>query len=954
MLCPHLIGRDRELAVLRARVAGLGERRGGVVVLVGDAGAGKSRLTREVVDLAREHGAQVLAGRSVPGASPVPYRPLSEALLAAYRNAPPPSDLALDGFLSHLGRLVPAWAADAPSADGSSVLLAEGIARLFAGHPIGTVLVLEDLHWADPETLAVVDYLADALRAENVLVVATSRPGGASADLVERLRRRDPGSVLAVAALDAASVEEMLAACLATTPPGDVVEFVRAHSDGSPFLVEELLAGLVASDALRRDDEDGRSGGWITAGPLRATVPADLRASIRQRMDALEPDAQRVLAAAALLGRRFDWELLPGIAEVDGRSAADALRGAVREQLIEATGDGFRFRHALTREAVLADLLPPERRDLAARAWPAHERANPGLPGPTLELAADLAESAGDAIAAARHLAESAKRALSSGALVSAESTARRAFALATREEATAIDVTEVLARVLLAAGRPLDARRVGRTLVERLSVAEGSAPRRADLLVLTAWAALAAGRDAVGLEPDPALEARIDGVAASVAYDRADLAEAERLARTAADAAADQPDVRAEALIVLGQVVRTNDGMVAAAHLFREAGSVAVAAGLAHVHLRAEQELAILAWTEGDMSLLGNVRALAARYGALVTVALMDLVRADIALATFERDACLRAAQDCADACRRFGLSMGSVADLWLAGAHALAGDRAAMEASIADALAPDPDDPRILADLSGRVLLTAAIVDDDLDRIPALLDTMIEHVRNAPPTTSVYPGRLTWALVHTIEDDDLGAPARAELALAAERIGLPIYTATAEMIDAVADARAGDHQGASKRIELWLETARAMPFGAVMLYGHLLLVARAAHRDGWGDPVRWVREADAFFSAGGYDRIARRCRLLLGEWGEPMPRKGRGETDVPIGLRALGVTSREVDVVSLVVAGASNKDIAEALFVSPKTVERHLSSLFARLGVANRRALAAAAAPHMGEGDR
>ena len=90
------------------------------------------------------------------------------------------------------------------------------------------------------------------------------------------------------------------------------------------------------------------------------------------------------------------------------------------------------------------------------------------------------------------------------------------------------------------------------------------------------------------------------------------------------------------------------------------------------------------------------------------------------------------------------------------------------------------------------------------------------------------------------------------------------------------------------------------------------------------------------------GYAKLVRRCRTMMGEAGAPVPRRGRGESEVPEGLRALGVTSREVDVLKLVVAGASNKRIAEELVLSPKTVERHLSSLFTRLGVANRRELA------------
>jgi DNA-binding NarL/FixJ family response regulator len=82
-------------------------------------------------------------------------------------------------------------------------------------------------------------------------------------------------------------------------------------------------------------------------------------------------------------------------------------------------------------------------------------------------------------------------------------------------------------------------------------------------------------------------------------------------------------------------------------------------------------------------------------------------------------------------------------------------------------------------------------------------------------------------------------------------------------------------------------------------------------------------------------------------------MPRRGRGDSEVPAALRALGITSREVDVLKLVAAGRTNRAIADELLLSPKTVERHLSSLFDRAGVTNRRALAALAAEHLGDLD-
>jgi DNA-binding CsgD family transcriptional regulator len=134
-----------------------------------------------------------------------------------------------------------------------------------------------------------------------------------------------------------------------------------------------------------------------------------------------------------------------------------------------------------------------------------------------------------------------------------------------------------------------------------------------------------------------------------------------------------------------------------------------------------------------------------------------------------------------------------------------------------------------------------------------------------------------------------------------------------------------------------------------AGMVHSSMLLVSGAAIRDGWGDPVSWLRASEAWFAEHGYERLVRRARSMLGDAGAPVPRRGRGESEVPTSLRALGVTSREVDVLKLVVEGRSNKEIAAELYLSPKTVERHLSSLFHRAGVRNRKELTEVGVVHL-----
>lgn len=730
---------------------------------------------------------------------------------------------------------------------------------------------------------------------------------------------------------------------------------MRAHADGNPFVVEELLAGVVASGELVRGDD-----GWSTVGVLTPRVPASVRESIRHRLSRLGVDHRRVIAAAAMLGRSFEWELLPGVAKVDATDVAEGLRAAVGAQLIEAHGEGFLFRHSLTREAVLDDLLPPERRHLAERAWPALENAHPDLVGAYCELAAELAEAAGAPVAAASRLVTSARRAWTSGALITAESAARRAHRVAPGGDPIAVDAAEVLVRILVAAGKTGEALERGRRLVGRLDASPDPPGRRADLLVVLAQAAIAAGdpggaarhvaeaRAAARAVTDEALSGRIDGVAAHVSLEQGRLADADELARTAVAAAeaSGQPDVQCEALEVLGRVARVREPELSDGW-FERSAEVAERNALAGWHLRAHHELALSSAWSGNLEPLRATRRLAARYGARITVAVMDLTLADIAFSAFDRDGCFAAARACVEAGHRYGLATEPVAHLWLAGAHALAGDDTAMQAEVERALAHDRGDPRILGDLYGRVLPARSFVADDLGALRTQLDTMIGYVRAAPAGTSIFPGLVLWATVHAIEDDDLGAPARAELAEAAERFS--VLRDDRDAVEAVALGRRGRAEQAGDLMARARAALRSVgPMGLGLTHSQQMLVACAAARDGWGDPVGWLRESEAFFAAGSYHRTARRCRLMLAEAGAPVPRRGRGTSTVPPSLRALGVTSRELDVLRLVADGLSNPEIGQRLFISTKTVERHVSNLLDRTGLRDRRALGELARAH------
>ena len=195
----------------------------------------------------------------------------------------------------------------------------------------------------------------------------------------------------------------------------------------------------------------------------------------------MSAESRRVIGAAAVLGRRFDWTLLGPVTGLAGAAVVAALRDGTDLQLVVAERDGFRFRHALTHEAVLAGLLPPERTMLAGQALAAAEAAHPGLPGAWCTLAADLAGRAGDAARAGALLLEAGRRDLAAGALASAEHTLTQARELVGPALRTSVD--EALTEVFAMSGQVDRAMETGTDAARPAgpAVAAGGAPAPGD-----------------------------------------------------------------------------------------------------------------------------------------------------------------------------------------------------------------------------------------------------------------------------------------------------------------------------------------------------------------------------------------------------------------------------------------------------------------------------------------
>jgi DNA-binding CsgD family transcriptional regulator len=939
-----LVGRGEETARLRAALAAAQNGHGGAVLVTGEPGIGKSRLIQETADMASDRGFAVLAGRAVAGGVPTPFRPFAEALAGVGRVGRLPDNEELDAFRPALSRLVPQWRQQQAPGDESLVYLGEAVLRLLRAlsGDAGCLLVLEDLHWADQETLALLEYLADNLAAERALCVGTMRheDGVEAARLARILQARGSATILPLSRLDAAATAEMALACVgAADLPAAVQSLLADRAEGLPFLVEEILAGLIGDGSLTE-----RGGRWHAGDLAVVGVPGTFADAVQRRLDAMNEDARGVIRSAAVLGRRFDWALLGQVTGLSDTAIVAALRRGVGLQLVAPDGDGFRFRHALTHEAVLAGLLPPERAMLAGQALAAVQAAHPGLPGSWCMLAAELAEAAGNAPRACSLLLEAGRRDLAVGALASAEHTLIRARALTSADDAVLrTPVDEALTEVFALSGQVDRAIETGKTLLARLDGRAGSG-RAGTLHLGIARAAIAGARWAEAdasvaiaraTEVDPTL---VDACAAQVAVGRGLLNEADGLARAALGAAetGGLPEVACEALEVIGRVARQRD-LDAAEQAFERAVSVANAHGLALWRLRAMHELGTIDQLRTEsVDRLQQARELAVAQGALALTATLDLQIAAGLNKQFRADEALEAACRSAAASRRFRLGTLPMALIMQATAHAIRGERQDMEAMIAEAITLAPGDPDVAGCAWGHCRATFELLAEHIEEAYAQIATGAGLLLGSPATIAP-PFLGLWPLLGALLGRDTEGAEDAEDAAARVRAAHgPRHLVVGSLLGYAGAIVAGrEHRRADAEAAFAAADAQMGPLVAWYRHYARRVCAQAALADGWGDPVGWLREAAAYFAARADDRVVAACRALLRQAGAPIPRSRAGSSPLPGRLQALGVTEREADALWLAAQGLGNREIAEALFLSPRTVEKHVASLLAKTGL-------------------
>ncbi|HVL99479.1 MAG TPA: AAA family ATPase [Egibacteraceae bacterium] len=909
--CPVLVGRAAEVDALAAALESACAGRGGLVFVVGEAGIGKSRLVHEIVSMATSRGVLVLRGRAVPGSSATAFRPLTEALAAVVPEAVSAGG-DLEMWLPVLAAVVPTVGSAGAPVEASAPVRGEAVLRLLrsVAQPRGGLLVLEDLHWADPETIAVVEHLSDHLGRAPVLCVSTVRSDEHSParDLVRRVAARRTAPVVELGRLNDAQVAAMVYGCTGGVGAGEV-DRVVGLADGVPFLVEEML---------------------VTSG-----LPPSFADAVQARLLLLPEADRRLLVTAAAFGRNFDWRLLGAATGLPEAEVVEALERGVAAQLVAVDGDGFRFRHALTAEAVFHSAVPPRRASAASAVLAALDAAGGQQGGEHRDVAARLAERAGHTERAGRLYLASGEDALERGALQTAVVGLDRAAKLLPAGEARDL-ARERLVDALALAGRFDDAVVIGQDLVARLPAARAAAVhlRLAGAATTAArWEGateqLAAARPLLANGGSPALQAEFALREGELAIGVGDGARAEEQARAALDLArrATLPEVECGALQLLGRCARRSSLQRAEAW-FREALAAAEAHGLALRRLQALHEIGTIGLLDrSDVRVLAEAQALAESLGAMATAAILDIELAAGYDALHDLDGERRHGLEAVRRGTELGLDL-VVAYGWehVAGAAALIGDPEQRETAAAAARAAAPGNRDIDGLLVGACDLVAALLANDTGQALAAAErctTLLRGSETAPPAAF----RAAWPLLLAVHHRPEATAAVAEMeqaGVAVSRAGRGCLTMAQAVIAgwsehdrAAALAFEADQQLAN--VPLWRCVARR-------------LAAEAAAADGWTIPDGWLTDAEGWFRRHGYKPPADACRAL----------RRRYPATMPPAWNRLGVTRREADVLALVIEGCSNREIADQLYLSVRTVEKHVESLLRKTETKTRTQLA------------
>ncbi|MFI1442798.1 helix-turn-helix transcriptional regulator [Streptomyces fructofermentans] len=988
---PVFVGRADELEALNDALARAGAGEPQALLLGGEAGVGKTRLIEEFAAASCREGAVVAIGGCVEiGGDGLPFAPFSTALRALRRLLPDELAAAAAGQEEELARLLPELGDTSRGRHDE-----DGMARLFEltvrlleriAAERTVVVLLEDLHWADASTRHLLAYLFRTLRSGRLLVVATYRaddihrrhplrPLLAELDRLRTVRRIELGR------FSRAEVGRQIAGILATEPEPSQVDEIFARSDGNAFFVEELA---VAS----------------TEG-CRAGLTDSLRDLLLVRVESLPEAAQAVARIVAEGGSTVEYRLLAAVARLSEDDLIEALRAAVGANILLATtdGDGYRFRHSLVREAVGDDLLPGERSRLNRRYAQALED-DPALV-PADERAARLASH--------WYHAHDAAKALPAVLDASVAARRRHAYSEQLRLLERAMELWESAPEEVRAALRPVDYTEVYPPcgcdpaatplryldLMAEAAVAGRFCGERERALKITkralhlleddgdplraawfwtqrsrlveaqgrgdGWHELATAQELVrGLPPSEVHADVLSNVANWSMVHRPGpeaLLAAERAVEYARMVGARDIELNAR-LTLAGLLVESGDieAGLAEAHDVKERArelGAAYVVGRAHVNLpshlegigRSRDAVAILregvelarglglldteAWVWGNLAeslhSLGRwdeaseaavnserVGQSAKPRGFHATVhAVLALARGELAEAGRQLAAARRhfGSHDCVP---QHMLPLSTLAIGVAAGEGRLLDARTELVAAVRDGFPPGTHR------YGWQLLLASAIAEADARALPAAEPGRAEALGRLRTTAKalaanvpVWQAHELWVRAELLRAEGRDTPDDwSDTVTAFEPLERPYDLARVRHRHAESLLLSGGGEEARHRATELLRPARAV----------------AEHLR-----ARPLAESVAL--------LAQRARLTLAAAPERMVLAPADPVE------ALGLTSRERDVLRLVAAGRSNRQIAEELFISPKTASVHVSNILAKLSVSGRGEAAALA---------
>jgi DNA-binding CsgD family transcriptional regulator len=954
-----LVGRDGQLTVLQDAMCAATER-AAVVLICGEAGIGKSRLVETFANQASRDGQLALVGGciSVSGEA-IPYAPVAEVVRQLGRNIGMLSEHAIveiDALLQLREDRLPRNRAD---------MFERTLRLLELTRPADTVLllVLEDVHWADEATIDMIGFLARNLAAGSLLLLTYRgeevEPVSPLRTLLTRLRSDSRVRYLELPPLSRAELTQLATARLGREPSPAEARRLSTRSEGNPFFAEELLAAA-------------ESGG----------VPESLQDVLLARAHRLSGDAEHVVRVAAVIGRPVDHDTLAAAADLDEPRLIAALKESVASGLLSVDWQRERyiFRHVLTQEAVLATLLPGERRRLHRAVADA------------LATQPDLDVSASRAVEWATHLlAGGAPRDEAGAASLSAARLAtgvyayadawrlyQRAVELAAPDEVDPSQAASMQARLLAEAAdaaRRAGARYEALRLASEALVLESAAEKRAMIME-------ALGRDFLEID---------------------DFNSAERLFNQAADQTVGRPPSELTARIAASQAQL--DYICDRLHTAAERARRAI--GLAEqVQAHAEEArarsilghcLVHLGDVVGGLDLVRQGRDLTEKWGDLE-----DRQRADsrygyaLLMAGRTREAC-DALLSALDTLRRYGAEVTKTAILTN---NLLTALRLVGRWPEADKLAAD----LLTEHLPARQARLIELCRAELDIARGLAPAARSHLSRAwkgsvysqePAITSDL--HLAEAELSVLGNDfdaalvAIGSAASAAEASEVDRVrarvaqrGLYVLADQARSRRPVRSAPAPDRGPSADDFRRQLDDCVARsPSAEMAAYGHTGEAEYARGR-GSSDPHLWqqaaqsweeldrprglayctLRWAEAELLAGRANVAAaplRRAYALASQLGaEPIAREAadlarRGRIPLhwanpPSTHRpnAWGLTDRERDVLRQLTLGLTNREIGDKLLMSHRTVGMHVSNVLAKLSV-HRRTEAAALATRL-----